>query len=196
MCVNLNSYTYTIDKDYKNIASYSEVLAKYYGLVEEEISLIKEAVSLYNIGKIDSLDIILEKIDRFDTILNKQNILTPEEDEFIKTHLNLEYNMLKQFNKQFKLIASNIAFERHERYDGKGYPMGLKNEEISIHGRITALAIYIDILGKNKSSWDNQKIFEVITNEKGKHFDPKLVDIFFDNLEEFFEVKEEYNNIV
>ena len=64
--------------------------------------------------------------------------------------------------------------------------MGLKDEEISIHGRIVALANYIYILGQNQLFWDNENIFEMIKNEKGKQFDPKLVDIFFDNLQEFF----------
>ena len=134
-----------------------------------------------------------EIIALYAEVLAKYHGLDKEEIFLIKKAITQNHKeQLETFdtlqNKQFEFIASNIAYERHERYDGNGYPMGLKDEEISIHGRIVALANYIYTLGKNQLFWDNENIFEMIKNEKGKQFDPKLVDIFFDNLQEFFTI--------
>ncbi len=173
----------------KRVTLYSEILAKYYGLEKEEILLLKEASPMHDIGKIAIPD----------AILHKDGILTEEERILMKTHTSLGYEMLKHSNRKLLQIAAQVAHEHHERYDGNGYPRRLKGEDISIYGRITALADVFDALGSDrcyKKAWDDEKIFEMIANERCKHFDPKLVDIFFDNLEEFFEVRENYKDII
>ena len=77
------------------------------------------------------------------------------------------------------------------------YPFGLKGEEIHIYGRITALADVFDALGSErcyKEVWEDEKIFQLFKDEKGKHFDPKLVDLFFENIDKFLQIRERYKD--
>ena len=89
-------------------------------------------------------------------------------------------------------MAAIVAKEHHEKWDGTGYPDKKVGEEIHIYGRITALADVFDALGSArvyKPAWDDEKIFALFKEERGKHFDPKLVDIFFEHLDEFLHVR-------
>jgi response regulator RpfG family c-di-GMP phosphodiesterase len=93
--------------------------------------------------------------------------------------------------------AAIVAMTHHEKWDGSGYPRGLKGEDIHIYGRITAVADVFDALGSDrcyKKAWEDEKIFELLKNEKGKHFDPKLIDLFFENLDKFKEIRSNYKN--
>lgn len=107
------------------------------------------------------------------------------------------YNLLKSSNRDILKSAAIIAHEHHERYDGKGYPQGLKGEEIHIYGRIVCVADVFDALGSPrvyKKAWAIDDILHYFHQEKGKHFDPDLVDILFDNLDEFIRIKEKYSD--
>ncbi len=173
----------------KRVALYSKILAKYYGLSEEETNLLREASPMHDIGKIAIPD----------AILNKQGRLTDEEREVMNTHTTLGYQMLQHSKRKLLKVSSIIAHEHHEKYDGTGYPRGIKGDEISIYARITALADVFDALGSDrcyKKAWEDEKIFEMIKNESGKQFDPQLVYIFFDNLDEFLEVREAHKDIL
>jgi len=166
----------------KRVAEYSLILARLYGLSIEESILLKNASPMHDIGKIGIPD----------TILNKPGILTDEEFEIMKTHSVLGYEMLKYSNKSILKAASTLAYEHHERWDGKGYPRGIKGEEIHIYGRITAIADVFDALGSDrvyKKAWPLEKILNLFKEERGKQFDPNLVDIFLDNLEHFIATK-------
>ena len=86
-----------------------------------------------------------------------------------------------------------MAHEHQEKYNGSGYPQGLKGDEIHIYGRITALADVFDALGSDrvyKKAWSDERIFEMFKNERGGHFDPALVDIFFKYLPEFLVIRD------
>ena len=110
-------------------------------------------------------------------------------------HSELGYNMIKNSNRPLLKAASIVAYEHHERYDGKGYPRAIKGEDIHIYGRITAVADVFDALGSDrvyKKAWDDKRIFQLFKDEKGTHFDPKLIDIFFENLEEFLEIRDRF----
>jgi putative nucleotidyltransferase with HDIG domain len=171
----------------KRVACYSELLAKYYGLDQEEIKLLKEASPMHDIGKVAIPD----------NILNKTSLLTFLEREVMNNHALLGYEMLKHSNRPLLKMAAIIAYEHHEKYDGTGYPRGLRGKEISIYGRITALADVFDALGSDrcyKKAWKDEKIFAMINSEKEKHFDPLLVEIFFDNLDEFLQIRDKYND--
>jgi len=172
----------------KRVALYSELLAKYYGLSEQDIVYIKEASPMHDIGKIAIPD----------RILNKPSRLTEDEMEIMKTHAKLGYDMLKHSKRDLLKVAALVAYEHHEKYDGSGYPRALKGDEISIYGRITALADVFDALGSAriyKDAWSDEKILELFENEREKHFDPKLIDIFFKHKEEFFLIRDIYNDI-
>lgn len=167
----------------KRVAEYTKILALYYGLDEEEAEMLKLASPMHDIGKIGIPDRVLNKPGRFDE----------EEREIMNTHAMLGYEMLKHSQRQLLKMAAIVAREHHERYDGKGYPDKKSGEDIHIYGRITALADVFDALGSArvyKPAWDDAKIFALFKEERGKQFDPKLVDIFFEHLDTFLEVRE------
>jgi HD-GYP domain-containing protein (c-di-GMP phosphodiesterase class II) len=167
----------------KRVAEYSLILARLYGLSLEESLLLKNASPMHDIGKIGIPDAILNKPGKF----------TDEEFDIMKSHSEIGYRMLKHSNKSILKAASILAYEHHERWDGRGYPRGLKGEEIHIYGRITAIADVFDALGSDrvyKEAWPLQKIIKLFEEERGKQFDPELTDIFLDNLEHFLAAKE------
>jgi len=172
----------------KRVAQYSKILALHYGLSEREADLLKQASPMHDIGKVAIPDLILNKPGRFND----------EERKIMNTHAKLGYDMLKHSNRSLLKAAAIVAYEHHEKYNGKGYPRGLKGEDIHIYGRITAVADVFDALGSDrcyKKAWDDDKIFALFKKERGEHFDPKLVDIFFEHLDEFLKVRDEFRDI-
>ena len=171
----------------KRVAEYSYLLAKKYGLSENEALLLKEASPMHDIGKIGIPDAILNKPGRFND----------EERKTMDTHASIGYKILKDSTRKILSSAAIVAYEHHEKWDGTGYPRALKGEQIHIFGRITALADVFDALGSDrvyKRAWSDEKIFALLKDERGKHFDPKLVDIFFDNLDEFLKIREKHKD--
>jgi len=167
----------------KRVAKYSEVIAKKCGLGKKEIALLVEASPMHDIGKIAISD----------SILNKAGLLTEDEFMIMKTHAQLGYDILKNSTRELLKTAAIIAYEHHEKWDGSGYPRGLKGEDIHIYGRITAVADVFDALGSDrvyKDAWSIDDILKYFQEERGLHFDPKLVDIFFENIDEILEIKE------
>ena len=113
----------------------------------------------------------------------------------MKNHSQIGYDLFKSSSRELLKMAALISYEHHEKYDGTGYPRGLKDEEISIYGRITAIADVFDALGSArvyKSAWSDKDIFELLKEQKGKHFDPKLVDIFFEHIDEFLKIRSDF----
>ena len=166
----------------KRVAEYSGILGFHYGLSDYETELIKQASPMHDIGKVAIPDAILNKPERF----------TDDEFEYMKKHAELGYEMLKSSRRDLLKMAATLAHQHHEKWDGSGYPQGLKGEQIHISGRITAIADVFDALGSArvyKPAWEDERILELFRNERGKHFDPDLVDIFFEHLEEFLEVR-------
>jgi len=172
----------------KRVAEYSKLLALAYGLDEDESELLKQASPMHDIGKIAIPDSILNKPGRFDE--NERHIMD--------THAELGYHMIKNSERPLLKAAAIVAYEHHEKWDGTGYPRKLSGEEIHIYGRITALADVFDALGSDrvyKKSWNDEKIFKLLNDEKGKHFDPTLVDLFFDNIENIKEVRKTFKDV-
>jgi len=172
----------------KRVAQYSKLLALFYGLSEKEADMIKQASPMHDIGKVAIPDAVLNKPGRFDE----------EERKIMDTHAQLGYDMLKNSHRPLLELAATVAYEHHEKWNGSGYPRGLKEEEIHIAGRITALADVFDALGSDrvyKKAWDDERIFNLFKEERGKHFDPTLVDIFFDNLDEFLKVRDQFKDV-
>ncbi|MBP9490920.1 MAG: HD domain-containing protein [Aliarcobacter sp.] len=171
----------------KRVAEYSKLLAIYYGLDEKEAEMLKQASPMHDIGKVAIPDAILNKPGRFDD----------KEREIMNTHANLGYEMLKHSNRPLLKMAAIVANEHHEKWNGSGYPKGLSGENIHIYGRITALADVFDALGSDrvyKKAWNDEKIFNFFKEEKAKHFDPKLIDIFFEHLDEFLKIRENFKD--
>ena len=171
----------------KRVAKYSKILALAYGLDETEASMIELASPMHDIGKIAISD----------GILNKPTRLTFEEFEIIKTHTQKGYEMLSVSSRPLLKMAATIAYSHHEKYDGTGYPLGLKGEDIPLYGRITAIADVFDALSQDrcyKKAWHIDDILEYIKKEEGTYFDPVLVDLFFKNIDTILEIKEKYQD--
>ncbi len=165
------------------VAEFSFRLAQLVGCDDAE--LIKQASPMHDIGKVAIPD----------HILNKPGKLDPEEWEIMKTHSELGYNMLSVSQRPLLNMAAIIAHQHHEKWDGSGYPRKLKGEEIHIAGRITAIADVFDALSYErcyKAAWDLDRILDLLKEERGRHFDPHLIDLFFDNLDGFVEQHQQY----
>ena len=155
----------------KRVAEYSRILAESYGLDPEQIKLLKDASPMHDIGKIAIPDSILLKPGR----------LTDEERTVMQNHTTLGFEMLKHSDRELLKTASEVAVQHHEKWDGTGYPKGLKGEEIHIYGRLTAIADVFDALickRVYKEPWPVDKIIAMFVEESGKDFDPEVVDAF------------------
>jgi len=169
----------------KRVAEYCKTLALALGLSKDDIELLYNASALHDIGKVGTPD----------HILNKPGRLTNEEFDIIKEHSQNGFEMLRDSKNDIVKAGSIIALEHHEKYDGTGYPNGLKGEDIHIFARITALADVFDALGESRSykkAWELNDILDFIKDQKGKHFDPVIVDMFFKNLEKILFIRKKY----
>ena len=168
------------------VALYSELLALKYGLPDKEANMLKMASPMHDIGKVAISDAILLKPGK----------LTEEEYEEMKKHATIGYEIFKKSSHTLLKMAATISHEHHEKWDGTGYPKGLKGEEISICGRITAIADVFDALGNDrvyKEAWPLEDVLEYMREESGKSFDPKLIDIFFENIDAIIDIKQRHN---
>jgi response regulator RpfG family c-di-GMP phosphodiesterase len=173
----------------KRVAKYSKELALLYGLSQKEADILQMASPMHDIGKVGIPD----------NILNKPAKLTLDEWKIMQTHAQLGYEMLKNSNKPILKAASIVAHEHHEKWDGSGYPRGLSGEDIHIYGRITAVADVFDALGSErvyKKAWALEDILELFKKESEKHFDPKLVELFLNNLDRFLAIRDKYKDVV
>ncbi|MFY9075815.1 regulator [Malaciobacter mytili] len=171
----------------KRVAEYSKLIAIKLNMSSDEISTIFTASPMHDIGKVGIPD----------AILNKPSKLNEEEWEIMKTHSEIGYEILKTSTRPILQAAAIISYTHHEKWDGTGYPKGLKGEDIHIYGRITALADVFDALGSNrtyKKAWPLEDILALFKEQKGKHFDPKLVDLFMDNLDEFLAIRDKFKD--
>lgn len=145
--------------------------ARMLGLAEEEVELIGRAAPLHDVGKVAIPDSILLKPGR----------LTPDEFEIMKTHTTLGARMLAGGRSRMMDLAERIALSHHERWDGRGYPGGIGGEEIALPARIVALADFYDALSHDRPyrpAWETARIWDEIERERGRHFDPIVVDAF------------------
>jgi len=171
----------------RRVAEYSKILALAYGLDESEAEMLKQVSPMHDIGKVAIADDILNKPGRFN----------PQERKIMNTHAELGYKMIKDSKRELLKAASIVAYQHHEKWDGSGYPRGLKGDEIHIYGRITAVADVFDALGSDrvyKKAWDDERILQFFRDERAKHFDPSLVDLFFENLDKIFEVRKKFQD--
>jgi len=165
----------------QRVTYFTYKLAILSGMSQEEANLLKDASSLHDIGKLGVAD----------NILHKSGKLTKSEFKQMQQHPTLGANMLKHSKLPLFKAARIVAQEHHEKYDGSGYPKGLKGEDIHIYGRIVAIADVFDALSFKRSykdGWNIEEILSFMKDMKGKHFDPRLIDIFLDNIEHFLKI--------
>ncbi len=172
----------------KRVAEYSRLLAKLYGLSDEESKILYIASPMHDIGKVAIADSILHKPGKLDA----------NEWEIMKRHSEIGYEILRHSKRAILQAAAEITYTHHEKWDGSGYPRGLKKEEIPIFGRITAIADVFDALGSDrvyKKAWKLEKILEFFKEQKEKHFDPDLVDLFLTHIEKFVYIRQKYRDL-
>lgn len=171
-------------KHTKRVGLYSALLAEQYGLSRDEISKIELAAPMHDAGKIGIAD----------KILLKQDKLTNEEFEVMKMHTKLGHDLLFDEENEYLKAAALIALEHHEKWDGTGYPQGKKGEEISVFGRIVAIADVFDALISRrpyKAPWSFEKAHKHLQHNSGTHFDPTLIDLFDKNIEKIHTIYQE-----
>jgi len=171
----------------KRVGLYTKELALLAEVDEDSALLFKRAAPLHDIGKVGIED----------AILNKPGKLTAEEYEVMKEHALIGERILSGSDKPLIQIAAEIAGGHHEKYDGSGYPRGLKAEEIPLSARIVAIADVFDALYSSrvyKAAWSKEDIIEFFQSETGKHFDPKLTTLLLENIDSFITIYNENQN--
>ncbi|HEX2979140.1 MAG TPA: HD domain-containing phosphohydrolase, partial [Anaerolineaceae bacterium] len=144
-------------------------LARAYGIREADLVHIRRGALLHDIGKMGIPD----------NILLKPGPLTPDEWEVIRKHPVYAYELLSPI--EFLRSALDIPFAHHERWDGNGYPRGLKGEQIPIAARIFSIIDVYDALVNERpyrEAWHRERVLAYLSGQSGKHFDPKVVDLF------------------
>ncbi|MBL1244688.1 MAG: response regulator [Sulfurimonas sp.] len=168
------------------IGHHAKALARLSGLNEKIQDVAFHACQVYDLGKIGISD----------KILLKEGKLDEAEREIMKTHSRIGFDILKYTQNAYLKAGAVISYSHHEKFDGSGYPIGLKGETIPILGRIVAIVDVFEALTSQKTykkAWSIEDACQFLTNEKGKHFDPKLVDLFIENLDEMKSIKNQAN---
>lgn len=183
----------------QRVGRYARIIANELGWTASELDTLEAAAQLHDVGKIGIPDAILLKPgkltdDEFEYMQKHcgfgKKIISPhssEHSELIHHHAEIGASILDQLSSPVLEVAQRIALTHHEKWNGKGYPLGLKGEDIPIEGRITAIADVFDALASKrpyKAAFPIEKCFQIIESERGEHFDPECVDAFFKGREQ------------
>jgi len=169
------------------MAHFSKLIARQLGLSLDQQQLLLEAAPMHDIGKVGIPD----------KILLKPGSLNPEEFEIMKQHAVYGYELLKGSSSRVLQAGAEIARGHHEKFDGTGYPQGLKGEEIPIFSRIVAVADVFDALTSErpyKKAWEVEAALEYIETGSGTHFDPDCVAAFLAVWDEVLEVRSKHQD--
>lgn len=170
------------------MAAYSKCVALASGWDYDSACLLSQAAPMHDTGKIGIPD----------NILKAPRKLNDDEMNIMKTHAEIGHKILSQSKTPLFDMAAEIALCHHEKWDGSGYPNGLKQTDIPESARIVAIADVFDALTMKrpyKKAWGNKEAFDYILKESGKHFDPSLVDVFINIQEELLKTKAYWNRL-
>ena len=165
------------------MSQYSKVLALGIGMSENQAELLHQAAPMHDVGKIGIPDAILLKPGK----------LSEQEFEHMKEHALIGAKILANSSSPLLQLAHTLAIEHHEKWDGTGYPYGLKGDEISIEGRIIAVADVFDALTSKrpyKDAWSVEKAVAHMKDQAGSHFDPAIIDLLVNKLDEILNIKQ------
>ncbi|MGH2728989.1 MAG: HD-GYP domain-containing protein, partial [Actinomycetota bacterium] len=169
----------------ERMSRYCHLLARSVGEDAEHSERIRLASKMHDVGKIGIPDSILLKPGKF----------THEERNVMQRHAEIGYEILQDSDSELLRIAAVIALTHHERVDGKGYPKALTHEEIPLEGRIAAVADVFDALTSErpyKKAFPLGQAVEIMSEERSKHFDPELLDVFLNSMEAIVEVMHQH----
>ncbi len=171
----------------QRMAHYSQVIARGLDLGPQIQKLILEAAPLHDVGKIGIPDYILLKPGK----------LTPEEMAVMKGHSRLGYELLQGSGSEILRAGAEIAISHHEKFDGSGYPNGLKGKEIPLYGRIVAVADVFDALTSErpyKKAWPLEDAVKLLEDGRGSHFDPMCVEAFLAGWDQVIEIRQRFQD--
>jgi putative two-component system response regulator len=167
----------------KRMSGYCGLLSGWAGLDRTKSDMVRTASIMHDVGKIGIPD----------NILLKPGKLTPDEYAFMQQHSEFGFRILSGPKSELLDLAATIALTHHEKCDGSGYPRGLKRDEIPIEGRIAAVADVFDALTNDRvyrKAFDLPEVIRIMKEGRGSHFDPELLDLFLDHLDEVLGVIE------
>jgi PAS domain-containing protein len=171
----------------QRMSRYCALLAERIGLDPDRCELIRLASMLHDLGKIGIED----------RILLKRGVLTADEFEVMQKHVNFGHQLLSGSDAELLKLAALIAATHHEKYDGTGYPHGLKGEAIPLEGRIAAIADVFDALSSNRvyrPALPIRTCVNIMRENRGKHFDPNLLDRFLNSLDRVLRIYRQYTD--
>ncbi len=157
------------------MSHFARVLGIAAGLTEQEADDLLHAAPMHDVGKIGIPDRVLQKPGPLDA----------EEWKVMQSHVNIGAEIIGEHGGGMLALARNIALTHHEKYDGSGYPNGLKGDQIPLEGRICAIADVFDALTSvrpYKKAWSEEEAIDFLRQQKEKHFDPVLVDLFIEQM--------------
>lgn len=167
------------------MSHYAACLARATGQDETFSSLLLHAAPMHDVGKIGIPDHILLKPGR----------LTEDEFALVRQHPVFGAEILGRYDSELMHMARTVALTHHEKWDGSGYPYGLKGEDIPLAGRIVAVADVFDALTSDrpyKTAWSVDQALDLLRAERGRHFEPRLVDHFVEVMPEIIEIRRRY----
>ena len=170
------------------MSHYCNILGKAAGLNDLQRTLLFHAAPMHDVGKIGISE----------NILQKSGPLTPKEFELIKSHAIIGAKLLSGNNSKLLKMAKTIALTHHEKWDGSGYPNSLHGDKIPLSGRIAAICDVFDALTSErpyKKAWPADDAFGELYQEKGRHFDPELVDLFLQHIPEIMEIHDRFSPV-
>ena len=171
----------------QRMAHYSQIIALGLDLSLAQQRLILEAAPMHDVGKIGIPDYILLKPGK----------LTHEEFEVMKGHARIGFEMLKDSRSEIMQAGAEVAISHHEKFDGSGYPNGLKGQQIPLFGRIVAVADVFDALTSErpyKRAWSLEDACKFLEYGRGKHFDPLCVEAFLAGWEHVMEIRQRFRD--
>ncbi|MEX5745171.1 two-component system response regulator [Massilia sp. X63] len=157
------------------MSHFSRILGIAAGMSELEADDLLHAAPMHDVGKIGIPD----------RILQKPGPLDPDEWKVMQSHVMIGAEIIGEHEAGMLALASQIALTHHEKYDGSGYPRGLRGDAIPLSGRIVAIADVFDALTSKrpyKRAWTEQEALDFLREQKGRHFDPALVDLFIEQM--------------
>ena len=170
------------------VGEISALIAKKLGWNDDEVELMRLAAPMHDVGKVGIEDIILLKPGKLD------------DREFgrMKKHSEIGHSILSQKETPLLKLAAEIAYTHHEKYNGSGYPRGLSGDDIPLSGSIVAVVDVFDALLSRrpyKMAFSLEKTLEIIENDSGIHFHPKVVEVFLDSLDEVLEIRKRLEDV-
>ena len=170
------------------VGDMAALISKKLGWSHDEVELMRLAAPMHDIGKVGIEDNILLKPGKL------------EDNEFLrmKEHSSIGYSILSQKGTPLLKLAAEIAYTHHEKYNGSGYPRGLKENEIPLSGSIVAVVDVFDALLSQrpyKKAFSLERTLDILKADSGSHFNPKVVDSFMENIDEVLEIRKRLNDV-